>query len=173
MDIQSLGKNSLKIKIKKSTLAIDPETSIQKIDADAILLIDKQGDVSRINNSRVVISGEGEYEVAGLKIVGISTGEEPMFVLNSDNVNVLLTKASSLKEISTEKLGDYKIVVINADSEISESMVTAMEPNVVILYGEKAKEGAKVLGKEGAVISGKLSVSEDKLPEEMEVMLLG
>jgi hypothetical protein len=173
MDIQVLGSDTLKIKIKKATIAVDPKTSIQKFDADAILLTGKEADVSRVNSYRVVINGAGEYEVSGLKIVGIATnGEEPMFVLNSDNANILLSKASSLRRMSTEKVGDYKIVVINADAEISESIVTAMEPNIVILYGEKAREGAKALGKEGATSASKINISEDKLPEEMDVMLL-
>jgi hypothetical protein len=47
-----------------------------------------------------------------------------------------------------------------------------MEPNMVILYGEKAKEIAKTLGKESASVSSKITLSEDKLPEEMDVMIL-
>ena len=62
--------------------------------------------------------------------------------------------------------------MINADAEVSESAVTAMEPSIVVLYGEKAREGAKALGKDSASASSKISVSEDKLPEEMDVMLL-
>ena len=86
MDIQILGSDSLKIKVKKTTLAVDPKTSIQKFDADAILLTGKEADISRINSYRVIINGAGEYEVSGLKIVGMATnGEEPIFVLNSDN----------------------------------------------------------------------------------------
>ena len=75
-----------------------------------------------------------------------------MYSMNSDNVTFALVKASSLKNLSAEKVGDYKIVIINADVEISESIVTAMEPSVIVLYGEKAAEGAKVLGKEAARI---------------------
>jgi hypothetical protein len=173
MDIQILGEDSLKIKSKKATLAIDPKTSIQKFDADAILLTGKVGDASRVTEYRVVINGVGEYEVAGLKIVGIKSEEELVFTLVSDNVRMLVAKASSLKKISTEKIGDCQIVAINADDDVSESTITAMEPNIVVLYGLKAKETAKALGKEDVSVSSKASFAEDKLPEETQVMVLG
>jgi hypothetical protein len=173
MDIQILGEDSLKIKSKKATLAIDPKTSIQKFDADAILLTGKVGDTSRVTEYRVVINGVGEYEVAGLKIVGIKSEEELVFTLVSDNVRMLVAKASSLKKISTEKIGDCQIVAINADDDVSESTITAMEPNIVVLYGLKAKETAKALGKEDVSVSSKASFAEDKLPEETQVMVLG
>jgi len=173
MDIQVLGEDSLRIKSKKTTLAIDPKTAIQKFDADAILLTGKEGDVNRITNYRVVINGAGEYEVAGLKIVGIKSEDDLLFCLISENVKMLVAKASSLKQISTEKIGDYQIVVINTDADVSESAITAMEPSIVILYGLKAKETAKALGKEAVTVSSKVSFAEDKLPEETQVMVLG
>jgi hypothetical protein len=173
MDIQIFGEGSLKIKSKKTTLAIDPATAIQKFDADAVLLTGKEGDINRITNCRVVITGQGEYEVSGLKIVGIKSDGDLIFSLISENVRALVAKASSLKQISTEKIGDYQIVVINADAEVSESAITAMEPSIVVVYGLKAKETAKALGKEGTAVSSKVSFAEDKLPEETQVLVLG
>jgi hypothetical protein len=172
VDIQILGEDSLKIKSKKATLAIDPKTVIQKFDADAILLTGKDGDVSRVTQYRVVIDGVGEYEVSGLKIVGIKSDGDLIFSLISENVRMLVAKASSLKQIPADKMEDYQIVVINADTDVSESAITAMEPNIVVLYGLKAKEAAKALGKEDAAVSSKASFAEDKLPEETQVMLL-
>ena len=172
MDIQILGKSSLKIKSKKTTLAVDPKSSISKFDADAILLIDKDSDTKRVDNFRVIINSVGEYEVSGLKISGIKAGNNVMFALSSDNANALITKASLLENIQSEKIDEYKIAIINADAKINQSILTSMEPSVVVLYGEKAKEEAKAMGKENASVSSKISVSEDKLPEEMEVMVL-
>ena len=173
MDIQILGESSLKIKSKKTTLAIDPVASVQKFDADAILLTGVDGDVSRVTEYRVIINGAGEYEVSGLKIVGIKAEDGLVFSLISENVRALVAKVSSLKQISTEKIGDYQIVVLNADTDASESMITAMEPNIVVLYGLKAKETAKALGKEDVAAQAKISFAEDKLPEETQVMVLG
>lgn len=173
MDINILGEKSLKIKTKKTTLAIDPLPSIQKFDADCVILADKNSDVNRINNYRIVIKGIGEYEVSGLKIYGIKDNGEEMYVLTSDNVSTLITKSSSLEKISADKVGEYEIALIFVDGELNQSVVTAMEPRIVILYGPKAKEGAKILGKENASSSSKISLSEDKLPEEMDVLVLG
>ena len=173
MDIQIVGEDSLKIKSKKATLAIYPKPAIQKFDADAVLLTTKSGDVDRITNCRVLIDGIGEYEVSGLKIVGIKSDGDLIFSLISDNVRTLVAKVSALKNISTEKIGDYQIVIINADTEVSESAITAMEPRIIILYGLKAKEAAKALGKEEVVATAKISFAEDKLPEETQVMVLG
>jgi hypothetical protein len=173
MDVQTLGEGSLKIKSKKTTLAIDPATSIQKFDADAILLTGIEGDINRVTNYRVIIDGVGEYEVSGLKIVGIKAEDGLVFSLISENVRTLVGKVSSLKQISAEKIGDYQVVIINADTDASESMITAMEPSIVVLYGLKAKETAKALGKEAVSVQSKISFAEDKLPEETQVLVLG
>jgi len=173
VDIQIVGEDSLRIKSKKTTLVIDPKTAMQKVDADAILLTGADGDVNRVTDYRVVITGPGEYEVSGLKIVSVKSDGDLIFSLISENVRTLVAKVSSLKQISAEKIGDYQIVVINADTDASESMITAMEPNIVVLYGLKAKETAKALGKDDTTVSGKVSFAEDKLPEEIQVMVLG
>lgn len=173
MDIQVFEKDTLKIKIKKTTLAVDPKTPIQKFDADAVLVMDKTFDAKRINGFRVIIDQAGEYEVSGLKISGIKTDGDTMFVFNYDNTEMIVTKSSFLEKAEKDKIGDYQIIVINTDSVLNPSIVTAMEPRVVILYGENAKEGAKALGKENVTKSSKASVVENKLPEELEVIVLG
>lgn len=172
MDIQIFGNDTLKIKSKKATLGIDPKSSIQKFDADAVLVIDKSSDPSRVNEARIILDGVGEYEVSGLKISGLKS-KETMYVLSSEGVDAVIAKASSLEKLSADKVGEYKIVIINADADLNQSIVTAMEPRVVVLYGEKKKELAKILGKENALLSLKIVLAEDKLPDEMDVMLLG
>lgn len=173
MDVQIFDTDSLRLKIKKTALAIDPKTKITKFDAEAILVMNKSFDEGRVNDYRVIIDGPGEYEISGLKISGLKTEEDTIYGLSSDSTGILIAKASSLEKISADKLGDYKIVVINADTDLNQTLITAMEPNVIILYGQMKKEAAKLLGKEGASVSSKISVSEDKLPEELEIMLLG
>lgn len=173
MDIQLLGKDSLRIKSKKTAVAIDPKSSVVKFDADAVLVIDKTSDASRVNESRITIDGAGEYEISGLKVSGIKSDKEIMYGLNSDNVDTIVAYASSLETVPVDKIGEYKVAIINVDSDLKQSVVTAMEPRVVVLYGEKAREGAKALGKDSAPTASKISIAEEKLPEEMDVMLLG
>lgn len=173
MEVQLISGNCIKIKSKKVTVIIDPSSTIQKTDADAVVSLEKDFDTKKVNGYRVVVTGPGEYEVAGLKISGVKANGDLVFVLSSDNTNAIVAKASSLKTSLSEKLDEYKIAIINADADLNESVVTAMEPRAVVLYGLKAKEGAKTLGKENSSFSSKISLSEDKLPEEMVVMLLG
>ena len=173
MDIQLLGKDSLRIKIKKTAVAVDPKSVVSKFDADAVLVMDKDSDASRVNESRITIVGAGEYEISGLKVSGIKSEKDIMYGLSSEATDVIVAKASSLETIPADKIEEYKIAIINVDSDLKQSIVTAMEPSVVILYGEKAKEGAKVLGKDSASTASKISIAEEKLPEEMDVMLLG
>ncbi|MEK7160116.1 MAG: hypothetical protein AAB702_01385 [Patescibacteria group bacterium] len=173
MDIQIFDADTLRLKIKKTTFAVDPKAGVAKFDAEAILIMDKSFNSSRINEYRIIIEGPGEYEISGLKVSGIKSDGDTIYGLSSESVGILLAKASSLEKISKDKLGDYKIVIINTDSDLNQTLITAMEPSAVILYGEKKKEGARLLGKENASISSKISISEDKLPEELEIMLLG
>lgn len=173
MDIQVFDGTSLKLKIKKTTFAVDPKKTIQKFDADAVLMMDKTSDQDRINNFRVVINEIGEYEVSGVKVSGLKAEEETMFVFNYDNSQTILVKSSMLDKVSSDKIGEYNIAIINVDTVLNPSIVTAMEPRVIILYGEKSVEGAKALGKEGSSKSSKISILENKLPEEIQVMLLG
>jgi hypothetical protein len=173
MDFQILGEETLKLKVKKVTLAVDPREKITKFDAEGILLTDKVFDLSRVGEYRVVIEGAGEYEVGGQKIAGTKSNGGIVYELIGDSANVLIARASVLNKIPADELDDYKIVVINVDTEINQTSITAMEPSLVILYGALKKEAAKKLGSESASVSSKISVSEEKLPEELEVLLLG
>ncbi|OGH06812.1 MAG: hypothetical protein A2171_00090 [Candidatus Levybacteria bacterium RBG_13_35_9] len=172
MDIQILSGESLKLKIKKTTLVIDPSSSIPKTDADAVVAFDKSSDVSKVANYRLLINGVGEYEVGGLKITSIKIGSGIMFSFGLENLETALIKASFLSETPSDKIKDYGVVVVNADSEINQSALTAMEPRIIILYGQKANEAAKELGKASLTSTSKVSFSEEKLPEETEIYLL-
>lgn len=172
MDITILSKDSLKIKIKKTTVIIDPNKETPKTDADAILALSENVDKERINEYRVLINGAGEYEVSGLKISAFLATTDLIFSFNLETCEAILAKASSLSKISTDKIKDYSVVVVNADSDINQSIITSMEPRIIIVYGEKANEAVKTLGKENLVKSSKVSINEDKLPEETEIYLL-
>lgn len=174
MDVTLLSQNCIKIKGKKAGFIIDPEKGMQKNNADAIILLNKDtADLTRVDDYRVIIDGPGEYEIGRVKINGIKTGESTVYSLIVDNVEVLLGEVSALSGI-VDKIQEHKVAILNVDSEIKESVVTAVEPRLAILYGEKASEGAKAMGKDESSIqrTKKLSFNEDKLPEEMGVAVL-
>jgi hypothetical protein len=173
VDIQIFDNSTLKIKNKRTILAFDPVKNISKFDADAIVLTGGDSDISRISNPRVIIDGPGDYEISGLKISCIGTALDRIYILNSDNTNVLVAKSSAVNKMSSDRIGEHQVVILNADEDINQSIVTSMEPRVVILYGDKKKEGAKALGMESNSMVSKISISEDKLPEELKVYILG
>lgn len=172
MEVALLDKTSLRIKSKHTNFVVDPFEKLSKTPTDAVIILSgKNADLSRVTDYRVVIKSPGEYEVGGIKISAIDLDGSTVYVLTVDNVDILLAKTSSVTKVS-EKLKEYQIAIFNVDSEINQTVVTALEPRVVILYGEKATEAAKALGKVDAQVLQKFSAAEDKLPEEMQVVLL-
>jgi len=172
MEVALLDKTSLKIKSKHTNFVVDPIGKLSKTPTDAVLILSGDSvDLSKVMDYRVVIKSPGEYEVGGIKISAIDMDGSTVYGLTIDNVDILLAKTSSVTKVS-EKLKEYQIAIFNVDSEINQTVVTALESRVVILYGEKATDAAKALGKEDAQVLQKFSAAEDKLPEEMQVVLL-
>lgn len=172
MDVQILSKDSLKIKIKKTTLIVNPRSALAKTEADAILATEKDIDITRVNDYRVLIDGAGEYEVSGLKILAQSYENGFVFDFISENADIVLSNASTLAKIPADKIKECSVAIINTDTEIPANVITSMEPHVIVFYGDNAKEAAKSMGKEGLTPASKVSFPEDKLPEETEVYLL-
>lgn len=171
MDIALLSDKSLKLKIKKTNLIINPDAKTPKTEADAVIVTSNDSDPARVKDYRVIISAPGEYEVGGLKISALRQEDGLVFIFNSDGKEIVWSSSSVLSKTPTDKTRESSIVVINADSELPQNVITAMEPRAVVLYGEMAKQGAEALGKE-SVSSGKASIAEDKLPEETVVYIL-
>lgn len=171
MDIAIVGKNSIRMKGKQVTFVVDPIKEMPKIAADAsILLNGEEGvDVSRATDTRIIINGAGGYEVGGAKISGTTTSKGTLYRISIDGVTVIIGRAAEAK---AEGFSSCQVLVINTDSEFNESFVTALEPKIVVLYGNNKKEAAKTLGAENIPSVSKITVTKDKLPEKMEVVVL-
>lgn len=172
VEIFHLDGDSLRVKSKKSTVIVDPTSSISKTPADAVLATKYQEETAdKVVDSRMLINAPGEYEVGGLKVTGLRDGDSVSFNLNVDDIDTIIAKNSSLSK-TADRFEGCEVLLLNVDSDLNQSVVTALEPSVLILYGVKAKEGAKTMGKEVSP-TNKFSVNKDKLPEEMELVLLG
>ena len=66
-----------------------------------------------------------------------------------------------------------QIAILNVDDGFSSSFITNLEPKIVVLYGDKKENAANLLGKGTLPATKKFTVTKDKLPEEMEVVVLG
>ena len=173
MDIAILDTNFIKIRGKRACFVVDPETSKSKakIAADAIILLKdpNDSDFSNIENYRVVIKRPGEYEVNGIMIAGRQTDGGIGYKIIVDGVNIVLGKTSDIAKI-LDKIDSCQLLILNADSEINQAIVSSLEPNIVILYGEKSIEGVK-MDKKNSLPVQKYSLTKEKLPEEMEVVV--
>jgi hypothetical protein len=167
MEISKLS-DGVKIKSKLATLGVNPFNAKGVI--DAAILLEKTYDKKTIDGEPLILVGPGEYEIKGVKINGF--GQEIFgYTARIDSVRVSIIKASGLsktKDIPEES----DIVIIETDMLPDQKAIAGLNARVIVLYGTNAQETAKNLGKEVSPIS-KYVITKDKLPSEMEVIILG
>lgn len=169
MDVTLLEKTSLKIKTKKASFAVDPNTTIPKMSADAIISLNDFAD-NKVADFRAALVGPGEYEISGVKISGFKGNGSTAFTINADGMEIFLGNASAASTLG-DKLKDHKVALINADSEPNISIINHLEPSYLILYGERASEWVEKIEKT-AVKDKRVSITADKLPEELNLIVL-
>lgn len=175
MDIAVVSKNIIRIKGKRSALLIgiaDSDSLKTKTSADCALLLNRVGsfDVSKAEGCRLLIKGAGDYEVGGTKISVTDQDNELIYNLQIDGMDLLLGSTDSIAKIK-DKLKQCNVLILFANSDIDSALITTIEPRVAVFYGEKASDALKVLGKECKPVP-KFSVVAEKLPAEMETILL-
>ncbi|MBP9719002.1 MAG: hypothetical protein KBD46_00895 [Candidatus Levybacteria bacterium] len=185
MEITLLSQNALRIKGKKSILLVDV-LDTQKTEANAYLYL--QQDVLQVKKDKnaLFISGPGEYEVSGTKIAAFRNNDDILYQLTIDGMKVFLASSDAFVRMK-DKVDEQNIVLLFTNELIDQSALTNAQPTVVVCYGDKALEVSKNLGKglnkkEGeaetnpdATIKSvdKFVMSVEKLPAELQVVLLG
>ena len=170
MEVTSLSTNSVKIKGKLGTFAVNPSGKI--VGYNAVLLLGNQTvDKTKLEPGTIIIKGPGEYEIAGIKISGFRVADETAFRLTVDKVVLIVGSASSLEK-DHSKVSDNHLVILFADTISDPSFVTALEPNAVLFFGEKAEDTVKQFAKENYRKEQKYQTTIDKLPAELESILL-
>ncbi len=170
MEISLLSPQSIRIKGKQGAFVINPSGKVTNV--SALISFDGiQIDKTKVEDGTVILKGPGEYEVAGIKISGIRNGAETVYSLNVDKVDVLLARGKAIEKDHT-KLREHNIVVLFNDTITDSSFITALAPNVVIFYGPNAEDSIKQLAKESYRTETKYQITLDKLPQEMEEILL-
>ncbi len=168
MEIQLFPKNSLRIKGKRSSFIIDPQ---EKANYNAVILINLARESAKVEEEAVVIQGAGEYEIGGIKMTGLQADTDVVYSMNVDGIDVLIGKINALERMQ-HKLKDHNIVIVICDTLASASFVTSLADNTIVFYGEKAAEIAQNFGKENIKQMGKYVTTIDKLPAEVETVLL-
>ena len=173
VDIAILGNQSIKIKGKQASFIMDPSKEMPKTSADAIILSNGYDnvDISRVTDSRIIISGAGGYEVGGIKISGTTTAKGILYRISIDGVVIIVGKVAETK---AEGFNACQVAVVNTEGvDFNESFVTSLEPKLTVLYGPSKIEWAKTLGAQNTTEVSKITVAKDKLPEKMEIVVLG
>ena len=147
-----------------------------------------------------VISGPGEYEKSGVNIVGVSSfhddkngaerGRNTIYLATIDEVNIVHLGdlgQSKLTQDQIEELSLCDVVMIpvggvyTINAKQAPDIIAVLEPKIVIpihykIPGlkfnlEPVDNFLKAMGKE-AKPQSKISISKDRLPEELEIAVL-
>lgn len=174
MDIVLLSENSLRIKGKSASIVINPTPSSGKTEAQGVLKLWEYPGFSdqKVEEERILIVGPGDYEVGGIKVSTTRVGDKLVARLEVDGVKVLVGTGENIIKIA-DKVEGADIALINSDEAFNYSGLSSVEPRVLLAYGIKKEEFRKSLGKESIPPVSKFSITKDKLPEEMQVLLLG
>lgn len=209
MEITHLGHSSFKIKGKTATLVTDPFSEVMtglkfpKVEADIVTISHDHEDHNQANlvgGNPVVFRGPGEYEVKGIKIVGVATfhdnekgakrGRNTVYQIKMDNLTLvhLGDLGHKLETEDVEKLNGVDILLIpvggdfTLDAKAASKVVAQFEPKVVIPMHYQApkltfplasvNKFLEEMGQEKVSPQAKLTVSPDKISEELQVIVL-
>lgn len=170
MEIYLIASDSLKIRSKQSVLAVNDVG--KGVVCQGVIIFGKEIRSSLPENIPVIF-GPGEYEIGGIKITGISEAHT-IYSMHIDGIDVLMATTSALEKIHS-KLKEHHIIILHAlraDDSISSSSVMALSPKVLLVYGEGSEKFVKSFSKEDVKKSNKYSTALEKLPTELEVILL-
>ncbi|OGE08859.1 hypothetical protein A3A60_00705 [Candidatus Curtissbacteria bacterium RIFCSPLOWO2_01_FULL_42_26] len=147
------------------------------------------------------IKGPGEYEISGVNIVGISSfhddkqgverGTNTIYLINIDEVNIVHLGDLGQKKLTQEQIEELSVCdvlmipvggVYTIEAKDAPDIIAQLEPKIIIPMHYKianlkfdlapVDNFLKVMGKEKVEVAQKLSVSQERLPEEPEVVVL-
>ena len=153
-----------------------------------------------VSGQILTITGPGEYEVKGVSVTGVQVyhdkkegeerGKNTIYNINIDGLNIvhLGDLGHVLTESQIEELGQTDILLIpvggvyTINAKEAVEVITQLEPKIVIPMHYKIEglkfelEGVEIflkeLGIETPAPQPKLSITKDKLPDEMQVVVL-
>lgn len=148
-----------------------------------------------------VINGPGEYEKSGVNIVGVASfhddkdgaerGKNTIYNITVEEINIVhlgdLGQAKLTQE-QVEALSSCDVLLIpvggtyTIDAKQAPDIIAQLEPKIVVPMHYKVEKlkfaldpvepFLKQMGKESKEALPKLSISRDRLPEEMDIVVL-
>ncbi|MBI5448763.1 MBL fold metallo-hydrolase [Candidatus Gottesmanbacteria bacterium] len=167
------------------------------ITADIVTISHDQRDHSatqELEGEFYIVDGPGEYEVKGVGIVGFSVDKNTMYRIEIDGISVvhLGDIGHVLTSAQVDSLNGVDILMIpvggvsTVDAAAASQIIHEVEPSIVIpmhygrpelnqkILGDLAQVEAflKEMGKESVLPQPKLVVTKEKIPEEMQIVVL-
>lgn len=169
MEITTLPKGGIKIKGKQTTLVAGTIELAGSV--NAILLYSYDETTKTVVDDTLIVDGPGDYEVNSVKISTYRNGIDLAHSFSIDGLDVVVGKISSLEKMQS-KVGEHQIAVIMGDTPADASFAANLATNCLVFYGEHAKAAAEKVTKTTLQELTKFTVTMDKLPVEVETILL-
>ncbi len=147
------------------------------------------------------IYGPGEYEISGINVAGVASfhddkdgaerGKNTIFQISIDEITIVHLGDLGQKKLSQDQIEtlsgcDVLLIpvggVFTIEAKDTPDIIASLEPKIVVPMHYKVEglkfelagvgEFLKQMGKENIEKVSKLSVSHDRLPEELEVVVL-
>lgn len=163
----ALVEGGIKLKGKAASISINSSKDLSSYQAFLSLMkLEKlpKGEI-------LMIDGAGEYEISGIKISGVGSDQEVVYTLTIDSVIVTVGTLTALEKLHS-KLPEAHVVVVDAVSDGNPAFVSAISTNAVIFTGMFGKTVAEKVAKTGLQEMNKYQIAADKLPTEMQTILL-
>ncbi|MBI5019682.1 MBL fold metallo-hydrolase [Candidatus Gottesmanbacteria bacterium] len=171
------------------------------IEADVVTISHDHSDhnaAALVEGKPYVIKGPGEYEIKGISVIGIASfhdeqegkerGRNTMYRIEVDNVKIahLGDIGHVLSSVQLDALDGVDVLLIpvggtyTVDAEKAAQIISDIEPKIVIpMHDARSNKDLapleaflKKMNKTDAVPVPKLTISRDKLPAVMEVVVL-
>lgn len=177
MEVSIVDISTIRVKGKKIIILVDPKEELiksGKVTADIVCFMSETAFPITVSPDaiRLVTQGPGEYEVGGAKITGVRVSGELVYLLRIDSMDVCLAPATAMQKVH-ENLKECDLVLFSSNSTVNESVITALAPKVTVLYGKMASDTAKALKDTTITPVKKVQYTAEKLPAEMEIVVLG
>ncbi|KKS33097.1 MAG: hypothetical protein UU93_C0002G0025 [Candidatus Amesbacteria bacterium GW2011_GWA2_42_12] len=159
MDITLTDSKTFKIKTKLSSVLVSDIIKIDRPDGD-----------------QFVIDAAGEYEVSGISVIGLQVDKTIFYVVEAEGMRMAVAGKSDEK-LSAENLSelgsiDIALIPTDMDAKIAVEIARQIDPWVIIPSGFNPTAFLKEMGTAAYEPVPKYSISKDKLPAELAVVIL-
>ena len=174
MDIAILSGDAIRVKSKVASIIINPTKETNKTEVSGVVRLNNNQNFSaaKMEGSRIIIKGPGEYEVGGIKVKTRGEKDNMVAMINVEMVKILVGSGEEMEKL-VEKIENVDILVVSADVKFNYSSLTGFDAKVILVHGELTGELSKALGKTEAEKVHKYSVTVAKLPSEPQYFVLG